>query len=357
MDSSDFGNLPADSSQISGTILAMWMRRAGVDKEVMLHEIEKSSPSHEKIGMKSFVQWTSAGKSARLVSGPTVEVKGERLVTIVRWFINEHMHRLVPVVTSKELRDLIRQYQDLPVITRLQLKRLLHDLEIKNNERQPNFAFATDWKSHFAQWPVFGFVIDSYWCVRASSSYEMALAGYSEEDMSSWGWWHRLTASKLGKPKFNPESKRYSLRGPYSEDYFALQTSQFLNDTWQAREKSDPRYLALIDLLKTISRFSEFYEAAMNEVSLPDQSYGLPIPFFRADGTLLWMLEVSSLIPNTDNYRLIVWVPLNQDSAEYQGVIQKWVDSGNGDYSKRAYFIEDYAQRFSQRQRFALGVD
>lgn len=187
MDSSEFGNLAEDSSIISGTTLSIWMKRAGVDKEVILDEIEKSSRSHEKIGMKSFVQWTSAGKSARLVSAPTVEIKGERLVAIVRWFINEHMHRLVPVVTSRELRELIRQYQDLPVIFRLQLKRLLHDLEIKNNERQPNFTFATDWKSHFAQWPVFGFVIDRYWCVRASTSYEMALAGYSEEDMSSWG--------------------------------------------------------------------------------------------------------------------------------------------------------------------------
>jgi len=62
----------------------------------------------------------------------------------------------------------------------------------RSGERQPDFSFATDWKNHLASWPAFCFVIDEYWCVRASTSYEMALAGYTEEDMKHWSWWHRL---------------------------------------------------------------------------------------------------------------------------------------------------------------------
>jgi len=108
-------------------------------------------------------------------------------------------------------------------------------------------------------------------------------------------------------------------------------------------------------LLNSTDRFAEVYKAGVRQVDLHQQSFGLPVPFFRSDGALLWMLEVSSAIPKTDNYRLIAWIPLNQDSAEYQGEIQRQVDVG-GKYSKKAYFIEDYAQHFSPTQRFALGV-
>lgn len=356
MSSSNLGNGQAEPSQISGKILSTWLERAGVDRRIILQEIERDNPQHDLIGMKSFVQWTSEGKSARLVSGSSVEVKGERLVALVNWFIKEHMHRLTPVVSSLELRDLMAQYSDLPVMFRLQLRRLSHDLEVYNGERQPNFSFATDWKSHFSQWPVFCFVIDAYWCVRASTSYEMSLAGYVEEDMTSWGWWHRLTASKLGKPKFNPDSNRYSLRGSYSEEYYSMQMSQFLSDTKHLREAKDERYLTLLDLLKSSNRFLEFYQTNIEKAHPVHNSYGLPIPFFRQDGTLLWMLEVNSVIPNTENFRLIAWIPLTQDSAEYQGELQYKVDTGKV-YSQKAYFIEDFAQNFSASQRFAFGLD
>ena len=68
------------------------------------------------------------------------------------------------------------------------------------------------------------------------------------------------------------------------------------------------------------------------------------------------MLEVNSIIPNTDNFRLIAWIPLTQDSAEYQGELQNRVDTGKL-YSQKAYFIEDFAQNFSVNQRFAFGLD
>jgi len=353
--SSGIGNSYRTSEEISGLIFASWLQRSGVEKRVILNELEKMIPHCGRIGMKSFIQWTSEGKSARLVSGPTTDIKAERLIAMVKWFINEHAHRLTPVVNSQELRDLMAQYADLPVLNRLRLKRLLHDLEMKNGEREPNFSFASDWKSHFAQWPVFCFVVDSYWCVRASTSYEMALAGYTEEDMYYWSWWHRLTASQRGQPKFDRDSKRYSLRGPYSEAYYSIQMGQFLADTEALREANDKRYHAVMELLNSTDRFAEVYKAGVSQIDLHQQSFGLPVPFFRSDGALLWMLEVSSAIPKTDNYRLIAWIPLNQDSAEYQGEIQRQVDVG-GKYSKKAYFIEDYAQHFSPTQRFALGV-
>lgn len=38
---------------------------------------------------------------------------------------------------------------------------------------------------------------------------------------------------------------------------------------------------------------------------------------FRHNSTLLWMLEVTTIIPNTPDYQLVVWAPLNEESAEY----------------------------------------
>jgi len=354
---SNFGNSNfLDENSESGAILYSWLKRSGVERSVILEEITTSNQYIGEIGLKSFKQWTSEGETARRVSGLTPEIRGERIVAIVQWFIREHIHRVNPVLTTSEVRRLIALYQDIPVKNRLQLKRLLHDLEIETGERQPDFSFATDWKNHLASWPAFCFVIDEYWCVRASTSYEMALAGYTEEDMKHWSWWHRLTASKSGKPKFSPNSLRYSLRGPYNLTYYCNQLNQFYHETKELCENQDPRYQALMELLKTTSLFEEMWNCSLEKLNQYQQPFSLPVPFFRPDGTLLWMLELSTVISNTNNYRLISWMPLNEDSAEYQGEIKRWADK-SGKFNQRAYFIEDFAQYFTRKEKFALGLE
>lgn len=345
-----------DIDQASGRILAAWFKRSGVERRTILEEIKERDENLGDIGDKSFKQWTSDSESARRISGTTPEIRGDRVVALVRWFFHEHTHRARPVMSTAELRELIQIYHDLPIKNRLQLKRLLHDLEIQTGEREANFSFAKDWKNRFADWPVFCFVLDRYWTVRASTCYEMALAGYKEEDMTQWGWWHRLTASRRGRPKYTPDSPRYSLRGPYAEVYYCQQLERFRAATEPFRLAGDIRYGTLMELLQTTPRFSEMW----GRVSCPpdltaNHSMGIPVPFFRQDDTLLWMLEVSTTIPNTPDYQLIVWVPLNEDSAEYQAEIRRWADEP-GRYSRKAFFIEDFAVNFSEQQRLALGV-
>lgn len=343
--------------QESGSILYTWLKRSGVERRTILDEVKLMAEKVGDIGDKSFKQWTSDGESAKRISGHTPELRGDRVVGIVRWFVHEHTHRTRPVITSAELRKLLSIYSDLPIKHRLKLKRILHDIEIRTGEREANFSFAKDWKSHFADWPVFCLVLDPYWTVRASTCYEMALAGYKEEDMNRAGWWHRLTASRQGKPKYLPDSPRYSLRGPYADVYYSQQIMRFRADTEHFQKTGDTRYGLLMDLLKSSPGFEELWSRSLRTSELQQSTYtGIPVPFFREDDTLLWMLEVSTIIPNSPNYHLIVWVPLNEDSAEYQAEIRRWADEP-GRYSRKAFFIEDFAQFFSEKECHALGVE
>lgn len=344
-----------DADRESGRIFAEWLRRCGVDRKTILLEMSDHCESIGEIGEKSFKQWTSDGESARRVSGASPELRGDRLIALVRWFVNEHAHRSRPVMSTAELRHLMNLYADLPVKNRLQFRRILHDLELQSGEREADFSFATDWKNRLADWPVFCFVLDPYWTIRASTCYEMALAGYSEDDMKHWSWWHRLTGSRQGTPKYSPNSPRHSLRGPYSEVYYLQQLKRFRTGTEGLQQEGDRRYQALLELLDSTPRFHEMWQLSQKEAPAVSQSIGIPVPFFRQDGTLLWMLEVSTMIPNTPNYTLIVWVPLNEDAAEYQGEIRRKADQ-SGLFSRKAFFIEEFTQYFSPEQRFALGV-
>jgi hypothetical protein len=342
-------------NQRSGTILYHWIKRSGMNRGLFLNEIARNNPALEQFGEKSLKQWTSEGDSARRVSGNSPEVRGDRLVAIVKWFINEHLHRVQPVLTSSELRDLMSCYQDIPVKNRLQLRKLLHDLEINSGEREANFSFANDWKAHFANWPSFCFVLDEYWCLKATTSYELALNGYSEKDLNHWSCWHRLTASQSGLPKFSSGSQRYSLRGPYNQPYYSMQLNQFYGDTEKLRQARDNRYEVLMELLRSTENFNETWEISLKSVDNYQQPFGIPVPFFRKDETLLWMLELRTTIPNTKNFSLITWMPLNEDTAEYEGEIKRWVDQ-SGKFNKQAYFIEDFSSNFSDRQKLALGA-
>jgi hypothetical protein len=345
-----------DPDMLSGQIFSSWLHRSGVERKLILEELDKFSHNIGDIGEKTFKQWTSNGESAKRVSGSSPELRGDRLIALVKWFTREHLHRSRPVMSTAELRQLMSVYPDLPIKNRLQLKRVLHDLEILSGEREANFSFATDWKNHFADWPVFCFVIDSYWTIRATTCYEMALAGYHEDDMKQWSWWHRLLATRKGKTKYQPDSPRYSLRGPYADVYYCQQLERFHSST-QSFSKDDQRFAALLKLLMATPRFADMWERATCTKEMTDSQFtGIPVPFFRDDGTLLWMLEVSTQIPNTADYHLIVWVPLNSDSAEYQAEIRRWADE-SGNFSRKAYYIEDFKQYFGEKECFALGVE
>ncbi|MEA4811002.1 MAG: hypothetical protein VB108_00340 [Anaerolineaceae bacterium] len=344
-----------DPAQLSADILSGWVKRAGVERETILAEINLLDPEAGLISDKSFRQWSTTGNFARSISGYSPEIKGARVVSIVQWFLKEEQHRLRPIILSDEMRKIIGLYQDIPVKNRLQLKALMHDLEIRNHERSSDFSFAKNWRTHFSDWPAFCFVIDPYWCIRATTRYEMALAGYSEDDMRDWGWWHRLLGSKAGKPKYLASSSRHSLRGPYADTYYQMQLNQFWNESADLREKKDPRYQTLISLLESDERFREM-EKQISSTSASNQNiFGLPIPFFRKDRTLLWMMELRTAIPQTPGYRLISWMPLNEDSAEYAGEIRRMADESRL-FSSHAYFLEDFAQHFSPVQKFALGL-
>jgi hypothetical protein len=345
-----------EPDQISGSIFFTWLKRSGVERRTIIEEIKILDPNVGDIGDKSFKQWTSEGESAKRVSGITPELRGDRVVAMVRWFIQEHTHRSRPVITNTEMRKLMSIYIDLPIKHRLKLKRLIHDLEIQTGEREANFSFAKDWKSHFADWPVFCFVLDPYWTIRASTCYEMALACYKEEDMMQAGWWHRLTASRQGKAKYLPDSPRYSLRGPYADVYYYQQLKRFRVATEHLQQAGDKRYGLLMNLLRSSQGFEDRWARSFCPPELAaSDSMGIPVPFFRQDDTLLWMLEVSTTIPHTPNYQLIVWVPLNEDSAEYQAEIRRWADEP-GRFSRKAFFIEDFAHYFNKEERLALDV-
>lgn len=345
-----------DSDQISGEILSHWLNRSGVHRKVILDEINQNHQDSIPIGEKTFQQWTSSGESARRISGLTPDVQGNRVVAVVGWFFNEHRHRKNPVILPKEMRELFSLYQDIPIKNRLQLRRFLHDLELESGERSIDLPLMDNWQQRFKEWPIFGFVMDEFWCLRATSHYELALVGFREEDLFSWGCWHRLAASIAGKSKYSDGSSMRSLRGPYAENYYYRQMRRFRAATDKYLAKEDQCFLKLLELLNETPGFEQKYRSACEtNPSRSSYSDGLPIPFFRPDGTLLWMLEVSAPLPDSNNDQLILWSPLTEDSDAYLAEFRSQTDL-SGQFSQKSYFIEDYAKYFTERQRAALRV-
>jgi hypothetical protein len=358
----EFDNSIKDNPQFqdkdweSGRIFSIWLERCGIDTRTVLAEIQEYNPLINEIGAKSFRQWTCCGESSRRVSGSTPEIRGDRLVAIVRWFVREHRHRSKPVVQLDELKTLMALYEDIPVKNRLQIYRIVHEFKIEAGERSLDSLFFDDWRRSLEEWPAFAFVVDRYWCIRASNHYEMALVGHKQEDLTCWGWWHRLVSTRKGKTKFTQDSEMRSLRGPYATTYYRWQMLRFIADTEQFRQGNDERYELLMSYLRKSPDFEEIWQACLAErAQHPSGSASIPVPFFRDDGTLLWMLEVSSLIPGTDDYRLVLWSPLNAASDEYLAEIRRWADEP-GRFDHKAYFIEDFARYFSEEERFVLGV-
>ena len=345
-----------DANQESGYILSTWIQRSGVDKSRFLKELLIKNKHLEPIGYKSLQQWTSWGESSRRISGQTPGVIGDRLVAIVNWFVREHFHRAQTVVEIDELQRISALYRDIPVKSRLQINRILHCFTLEVDPRPLDDYFSGDWRRSLEKWPAFAFVTDRYWCVRASSHYEMALVGHKEGDLTTWGWWHRLVSTQKGKDKFDNASSMRSLRGPYADAYYRWQMLRFIADTEDFRLNNDQRYNRVMNLLHQTTGFTSIWNECsdVNQKLLSGQ-VSIPVPFFREEGTLLWMLEVISIIPDTDNFRLILWTPLNASSDEYLAEIRRWADEP-GRFTRKAFFVEDYQQHFSDEEKAALGL-
>ncbi len=96
LDSSDGNEQFLDDDRLSGHIFATWLRRSGVERRTILDELAVTSNQTGIIGDKSFKQWTTDSESAKRISGTTPEIRGDRVVALVRWFLKEHSHRAVP---------------------------------------------------------------------------------------------------------------------------------------------------------------------------------------------------------------------------------------------------------------------
>ena len=311
-----------------------------------------------QIGNKSFQQWTAYGEASRCISASNIKEKGERVVAIVQWFFKEHKHRLNSIMRTDELRKIIGIYIDIPIKNILQLERILHDLEIENGERSIQIPTPSDWKDLFRDCPLFGYVMDDYWCIRATTKYELALAGYTEKDIYDWKFWHRMTSSMEGVAKLSPLSQQRLLRGCYAQEYYKKQMARFrLSIEAHMNRKNEYRAKTLLDLLNDTDGFKEMWSSSKDlEVNIISNLIGYPVPYYRDNGTLLWTLELSTIIPNTNNYHLIMWAPLNNKTGVYMASFCNEVNESNK-FEKNAYFLEDYSSNFSKEQRIALGIE
>ncbi len=356
MDDSNQLIFNSDKDLESSRILSVWLERSGVKRKTILNEINKGDWGGHSIGIKSFQNWTSFGDSAKRISGPNMEITGKRVVAVVNWFFAEHQHRANSIINSVELQRFITIYDDIPVINQLQLHRILHDLEVELGERKIEIPVNSDWKKQFSHQTLYAYVMDNYWTIRATSKYELALSGFNEEDMKDWGFWHRLSANTRGISKFSLNSPIRSLRGCYANTYYHNQLLRFLSDTKQLFTKQDSRYLSLLNLMKSFPDFERIWSETQfnNHPEGLSTSIGYPVPFFMPDESLLWMMEFSSIISNQNNLRMVIWSPLNKETTQYLALLSQ--SKIMNEYSKSAFFIEEYAKYFTEEQRFALGV-
>jgi len=345
-----------DKDLVSGTIFYRWLTACGVARKVALNEINQSDLVSEKIGEKTFQQWTSSNESAKKISAKNRFEMGGRVVAIVRWFIQEHMHRRGCFIRTEDLEEILRIYDDIPVKNRLQLNRMLHDLKVANRELETQLPINPDWKNQLTKEPLCAFVMDRYWCLRATTHYELGFAGFEERDVLDWGCWHRLAASIGGVPKHSLGSPMSQTRGPYANEYYIKQVTRFRHSVMDLLENQDERLMTVLDLLNETSEFKKNWETSIEyEKDHLSSSIGFPVPFFRKDGTLIWMMELSTVMANTDNFQLVIWTPLFRDSNIYLADLLKELDESKS-FSKTCYFIEDYAQHWTPDQRKALGV-
>lgn len=342
--------------EVSGEILYSWLSKCGISRRTALDEINQSEKLSEEIGLKTFQQWTSANESAKRISAKTYEETGNRVVAVVQWFFKEHLHRKNKIIETPELVKIIQLYNDIPIKNRLQLKKILHDLQIANGELETKLPSNPDWRNQLCKEPLCAFVMDRFWCLRATTHYELAFAGYKESDLKNWGCWQRLNSSMGGIPKHIQNSPMNRTRGPYAQEYYIKQMIRFRSSVSDLLAEENERLVTILDLLNEIPEFQKIWNLSIQqEHEHIGNSIGFPVPFFRNDGALLWMMELSTVIANTDGFHLIIWTPLDRDSSLYLADLLKTVDEAH-DFSRKCFFVEDYAQYFTENQCKALGI-
>lgn len=349
----DFSNKKESVNSRSSQLLATWLSRTGIAIEFLRQKMVEEGLLEREITERNFNHWFRQTR----VTGKTVEVVGKRVVAIVEAIAQFRTVFHWAVIKPKELEELIGLYSDIPAIYRLQLRRLLHELQKESGQNYTDYFLSKDWQTQFSDWGIFGFVVDKLSCIRAYSRYTMELAGLREEDAKNWYWWHRLALGTRGNPK--GQQSLLSLRGVYANEYYMQQILRFLYTAHQFNLHETNRYDILIELLHDIDKTGEFKRLWKQSTELFDPETPLlpqiPVPFFRPDKTLLWMLEVSAPIPQTD-FILTARLATDDVESEYLADFRRQVDKLH-EGKNNALFIEDFADNFSHNERVALGLE
>ncbi len=344
----------ADSfDQESASLLALWRQRAGVEKEKIRLDVNKRL--REGVSTDSFKTWFTHKR----ISGKSRQTLGERVVAVVNWFVNQHLfdrrHYENTVVTYEELLHFLALYPEISPTHQLQIRRRLYELNPPQDEDVRAVFVPRNWQEAFRQWKIFALVMDRFWCVRAYTRYTMELSGLRPRDAVNWHWWQRLALGAGGKTKFEGQSSQLSLRGPFADTYYLNQMLRFRTDT--ADLVGTERYAMLMKLLHETTGFTDRWQASEHAVTTGRTPLQTPIPvhFFRADGTAIWMLEVSAHIPETI-LTLIVRLETDALTSGYVAELRHQADA-SPIYDRDAYFIEEFSDHFTSDQRFALGVE
>jgi hypothetical protein len=334
-------------AQRSAFLLHEWSQRCAPDRDMIFKELTDNGGFVEVIGRKNFDGWFRDKR----ITARTREILGTRVVELVKWFLRENTIR--KVIFPQELEAFISLYPELLPVDHLRLQRLLFELKFSQGNVEKHPYANKNWKDLFSEWTTFGFVRDRYWCVQACSKYILELTGLHERDAERWHWWQQLAlGTRLTSEQTNPF---LSLRGVYADEYYFQQTLLF---RWSFGDegKDDERYQRLITLLHSTLQFTQRWERV--EEAFYDGVRPLtllPVPFFRSDGTMLWMLEVSAPLDETEGYQFVARLATDAVTSEYLADVRRRADE-EGRYKQNAYFIEDFAHNFAPEERFALGV-
>jgi hypothetical protein len=349
----DFLDAKDMADKRSSQLLSLWLTRTRFPVEGLRQKMIEDKLLDSNIKRPNFSLWF--GKSR--VTGQNSDDVGKRVVAIVEAIANFRRVSTVPIILPNELEEFITFYSDIPAKYRLQLRRLLHELQKESGQNYTDFFLSKDWRTQFSDWAIFGLVVDRLACIHAYSRYIMELAGLKEEDAKHWYWWHRLT---LGTPdNRRGQHSLFALRGVYADEYYTQQMLRFLYTAHEHKLNETKRYETLIGLLNDIDRTGQFkrlwnQSKAMFDAKTPMLPQ-IPVPFFRPDKTFLWMLEVSAPIPQTD-FELTARLATDDVESEYLADFRRQADEVHRGKSN-ALFIEDFAHHFSHDEKIALGLE
>jgi hypothetical protein len=210
----------------SADLLATWANRTGLNLEFMRREMVESRELDADVSERMFNHWFSDSRVTAKKSDR--KLVGERVVAIVEYLARNRQVRVNPIILPAELEEFIGLYTFLPAEYRLQLRRLLYEIQVEFGQKYTDVFSAKDWRKLFTEWNAFAFVTDQFYCIRAYSRYNMELAGLKEEDAKNWYWWQRLALGARGKSKFAGQNTLFSLRGVYADEYYTQQMLRFL---------------------------------------------------------------------------------------------------------------------------------